>query len=155
MSASQYIKDLRSKVGSMPLLIPGVAGVILNADNQLLLQKKADGSWSLPAGMIEPKESPTQALVREVNEETGFLVKPLRLLGVFGGDGFGFTYPNGDSVEYTVLMFECSIIGESQIGIDEETVELSWFSKELLPDLALPYPVECLFGEVDTTYFSC
>ncbi|MFW1083398.1 NUDIX hydrolase, partial [Vibrio parahaemolyticus] len=49
MSASDYIKEVRSKIGTMPLLIPGVAGVILNENKELLLQQKSDGTWSLPA----------------------------------------------------------------------------------------------------------
>ncbi|TOK93062.1 NUDIX domain-containing protein, partial [Vibrio parahaemolyticus] len=60
MSASNYIKEIRSKIGTMPLLIPSVAGVILNEDQELLLQQKSDNTWSLPAGMIEPQESPVQ-----------------------------------------------------------------------------------------------
>ncbi|WP_025613439.1 NUDIX domain-containing protein, partial [Vibrio parahaemolyticus] len=84
MSASNYIKEIRSKIGTMPLLIPSVAGVILNEDQELLLQQKSDNTWSLPAGMIEPQESPVQALVREVREETGLAIKVERLLGVFG-----------------------------------------------------------------------
>ncbi len=122
MSASDYIKEVRSKIGTMPLLIPGVAGVILNEDKELLLQQKLDGTWSLPAGMIEPQESPVQALIREIREETGLAVKVDRLLGVFGGKGFGFTYPNGDQVEYTVIMFKCVVESCSQSSIDDETV---------------------------------
>ena len=39
MSASHYVKELRSKVGNQVLMIPGVAAVILNESNKLLLQK--------------------------------------------------------------------------------------------------------------------
>ncbi|MDF4866785.1 NUDIX hydrolase, partial [Vibrio parahaemolyticus] len=48
MSASDYIKEIRSKIGTMPLLIPSVAGVILNENQELLLQQKSDNTWSLP-----------------------------------------------------------------------------------------------------------
>ncbi|EMH3444002.1 NUDIX domain-containing protein [Vibrio harveyi] len=147
MSASHYLKELRSKVGNQVLMIPGVAVVILNQNNQLLLQKKSDGSWSLPAGMIEPGESPSQAVIREVREETGLAVEVERVLGVFGGEGFGFTYPNGDQVEYTVIMFKCQQTGQFAEDLDEETIELAWFSRSDMPTLALPYPLECLFAE--------
>ncbi|HGY9569791.1 NUDIX domain-containing protein [Vibrio harveyi] len=147
MSASHYLKELRSKVGNQVLMIPGVAAVILNQNNQLLLQKKSDGSWSLPAGMIEPGESPSQAVIREVREETGLAVEVERVLGVFGGEGFGFAYPNGDQVEYTVIMFKCQQTGQFAEDLDEETIELAWFSRSDMPTLALPYPLECLFAE--------
>ncbi|MFZ3445075.1 NUDIX domain-containing protein [Vibrio harveyi] len=147
MSVSHYLKELRSKVGNQVLMIPGVAAVILNQNNQLLLQKKSDGSWSLPAGMIEPGESPSQAVIREVREEAGLAVEVERVLGVFGGEGFGFAYPNGDQVEYTVIMFKCQQTGQFAEDLDEETIELAWFSRSDMPTLALPYPLECLFAE--------
>ncbi len=147
MSASHYVKELRSKIGNQVLMIPGVAAVILNESNQLLLQKKSDGSWSLPAGMIEPGESPSQAVIREAREETGLAVEVERVLGVFGGEGFGFAYPNGDQVEYTVIMFKCQQTGQFAEDLDEETLELAWFSRSDMPTLALPYPLECLFAE--------
>ncbi|EPI4958249.1 TPA: NUDIX domain-containing protein [Vibrio parahaemolyticus] len=153
MSASNYIKEIRSKIGTMPLLIPSVAGVILNEDQELLLQQKSDNTWSLPAGMIEPQESPVQGLVREVREETGLAIKVERLLGVFGGEGFGFTYPNGDQVEYTVIMFKCVVGSQLQTALDDETVSLKWFSKGNLPKLELPYPLESLFAENESAYF--
>lgn len=88
--ASDYIKTLRSKVGNRPLLIPSVGAVILNEKNELLLQQKRDGSWSLPSGMIEPGESPSKALKREVLEETGYSVAITNIFGVFGGEGVLF-----------------------------------------------------------------
>lgn len=137
----------------MPLLMPSVAAVILNAEHQLLLQQKTDDTWSLPAGMIEPRESPVQALIREVREETGLKVRAERLLGAFGGDGFAYTYPNGDQVMYTVLLFQCTIEGDAGVQRDDETLRLEWFAKEHLPPLALPYPTACLFAENQAAYF--
>ena len=55
-------------------MMPSVAGLIRNFRGELLLQKKSDGSWSLPAGAIEPSETPEQAIKREVLEETGYTV---------------------------------------------------------------------------------
>ena len=56
---SPYFQQLRAKIGHDLLLLPSVAAVIRNSDGRLLLQEKASGEgWSLPAGAIEPAESP-------------------------------------------------------------------------------------------------
>lgn len=150
MSASDYIKNIRSKIGESVLMLPSVAAVILNEKNELLLQEKKNEPWSIPAGMIEPGESPREAIIREVAEETGLRVEPTKVLGVFGGKDFAYTYPNGHQVEYTIILMLCEHRGKmaGQIATDCETVSLSYFAKDSLPDLALPYPVNVLFNEL-------
>jgi 8-oxo-dGTP diphosphatase len=62
----------------------GAYGVVISG-NAVLLTHQAwpDDEWQLPGGGIDPGESPTQALRREVMEETGWRVQPLRRLGAF------------------------------------------------------------------------
>ena len=72
--------------GSMPgPRIPCVGAIITDAQGRLLLTKRGHppqaGYWSLPGGRIEPGESDHEALVREVQEETGLRVNPGRLVG--------------------------------------------------------------------------
>ncbi len=142
-----YIQNLREKIGTDLLLCPGVAAVIHNAEGQILLQEKASGEgWSLPAGTIELGEAPEEAVMREVMEETGFPVLIDRILGVFGGKDFRYTYPNGDQVEYVVTLFRCRIVGAQQPILDDETKSLRYFSAADMPPLALPYPPSLLFG---------
>ena len=152
MSGSDYINNLRSKVGNSTLLIAGVAAVILDEEKRLLLQEKHGESWSLPAGMIEPGESPGETIVREVEEETGLIVTPTDVVGVFGGNSFRYTYPNGDSVEYTVIVMRCSVQQDSGVVSDDETKSLKFFTKTRMPELALPYPLEVLFDELPETF---
>jgi 8-oxo-dGTP pyrophosphatase MutT (NUDIX family) len=84
---SLYFKQLRARIGHDLLLMPGVAAVIRDAQGRLLLQEKSSGEgWSLPAGAIEPGETPEHAVRREVLEETGLEVVPKGILGVFGGE---------------------------------------------------------------------
>jgi 8-oxo-dGTP pyrophosphatase MutT (NUDIX family) len=64
---SPYFRHLRSKLGSSLLLLPSVAAVIRDEKGRVLLQEKsAWEGWRLPAGAIEPGETPEQALRREV-----------------------------------------------------------------------------------------
>ena len=122
---SPYYQALRRLWGQSLLLIPGVAAVIHDGTGRLLLQRKHDGSWSLPAGAIEPGESPQEAVVREVAEETGLVCEVERLLGVFGGSAFRHTYPNGDAVESVAVLFACRPVGEGPITDIEETAALA------------------------------
>jgi 8-oxo-dGTP pyrophosphatase MutT (NUDIX family) len=113
----------------------------------LLLQERSSGEgWSLPAGAIEPGESPEQAVQREVFEETGLVVTPQEVLGVFGGRDFRYVYPNGDAVEYTVVLFRCAVTGKSSAPCDPETKSLCYFGPAEMPRLAMPYPIETLFS---------
>ena len=142
---SPHYQKLRNQIGSGLLLIPSVAALIRDSSGAILLQQKSDGSWSLPAGAIEPGESPSEALTREVFEETGFVVEEAKMIGAFGGSDFRHTYPNGDQVEYTVLLYECIASQASNPLLDRETVSLQFFSEERFPGLSLPYPQPLLY----------
>jgi mutator protein MutT len=138
---SDYYKKLRKKVGNEIIFMPSVAAVIRNNFGQILFQNKGNGEkWSLPAGAVEPGEAPAEAVVREVWEETGLIVLPTKLLGIFGGKDFRYQYPNGHQVEYSIFMFECIVKNGELSPKDSETAELSFFSTNKMPELALPYP---------------
>jgi 8-oxo-dGTP diphosphatase len=66
-------------------VIPCVGAVIKDARGRLLLIKRGHapgaGLWSLPGGRIEPGETDTEALVREVQEETGLVIETAQLIG--------------------------------------------------------------------------
>lgn len=141
MSMSDYYKELREKVGTKLIFMPSVAGIIRNNLGEVLFQNKNNGEkWSLPAGAIELGEAPAEAVVREVWEETGLLVVPTNIIGVFGGKDFRYQYPNGHQVEYSIVVFDCTVQSGVLNPIDDETVLLQYFSPENIPELALPYP---------------
>lgn len=149
MPISPYVKSLRDALGTQLLLLPGVSAVIRNEQGEILVQRREDdGGWSLPAGAIDPGESPAQAIVREVKEETGLDVVAERIVGVFGGRAFRHTYPNGDVSEYTVIVFACRVLGGVLEALDGESLELRYFPLEELPQLEAPYPPE-MFSDPD------
>lgn len=144
LSTSDYYKQLREKIGTQLIFSPGVAAIIRNEKGEILFQHPSLTSdiWSLPAGAIEIGETPAEAIIREVYEETGLHVVPQKLLGVFGGKNFRFTYPDGNQVESLVFVFECIVeYGELDAG-DGESAELEYFPVSSMPKLALPYPAE-------------
>ena len=138
---SPYLRALRAKIGTDLVLLPGVAAIVRDTQGRILLQRRSDDRrWSLPAGAIDPGEEPARAVVREVWEETGLLVVPERILGVMGGLPFRHTYPNGDQVEATTIVFQCSAVGGSLAPRDEESLEVRYFAADAMPPLVMPYP---------------
>ena len=141
MPISAYLRDLRALVGIRLLLLPGVAGIVRDANDRVLFMRRADnGKWGLPAGAIDPGETPAEAIAREVREETGLEVKPARIAGVFGGPGFRVCYKNGDEAEYTVIVFDCDIVGGQLSPSDGEALELRFFAPDEAPELQVAYP---------------
>ena len=153
MATSHYIKNLRSKIGCELLQLPSVAAIIRDEHGRILLQGKSEDIWSLPAGAIELGETPAQAVVREVLEETGLIIRPLRVSGVFGGEHFRYIYSNGDAVEYIVILFDCEKIGGKLAANDYETEKLQYFAPDQMPELPIKYPRRLFFHQNQETYF--
>lgn len=143
MPISPYLKQLRTHIGHGLVLMPGVAALVRDLAGQVLLQRRADdGLWGLPSGSVDPGETPGQAVVREVHEETGLIVRPTRVAAVLGGSAYRVRYSNGDVVEYTTIVFECETLGGELGGLDDETAELRYFSAEDRPTLTPALPDE-------------
>jgi len=138
MAISNYIKSLRRHIGNELLILPSVTAIIFDEDNRILLARHADTKrWVAPGGSIEPNENPVDAVIREVLEETGFIVEPTKILGVFGGPDFEVIYSNGDRVTYVMTVYECKIIDGELKPDNSETLELRYVGAFELADLDL------------------
>ena len=61
-----------------------VAGVVIDEDGRALVIRRRDNAhWEPPGGILERDETITEGLVREVQEETGLIVEPIALTGVY------------------------------------------------------------------------
>ncbi|RYE20232.1 MAG: NUDIX domain-containing protein [Sphingobacteriaceae bacterium] len=124
--------------------------VIFNAEYQILLvREKADGKWSLPGGWADIGFSPKEIAVKEALEETGFLVKPVKLLAVL--DKKCHAHP--PQVDYVYKIFlRCEILsGEKNKAFD--ILDVAYFDRDNIPELSehrvLKSQVELMFSFLD------
>ncbi len=123
MPISDYLKAVRATFGSELLLMPAVGAVIHNDVGEILLVYTTDGMWGTPGGGVDPGEQPADAVVREVFEEVGLRVVPERVLSIHLHH---VAYPNGDSIDYTVIVFRCTALDGELMAHDGEVVRWEW-----------------------------
>jgi 8-oxo-dGTP pyrophosphatase MutT (NUDIX family) len=108
-----------------------IAGVIFSPDRSsvLLIKRRDVPVWVLPGGGIDPTESPENAVVREILEETGFTVKVDRLVG---------DYLPINRLSKRTHLYECAILS-GEPSLSSETQGIRFFSLHQLPPLPPPY----------------
>jgi len=110
-----------------------VRAVVFQDERILLVREKIDGAWSLPGGWADVGLSASEVAVKEVQEESGYLVAPIRLLAVL--DKKFHDHPPEPYHVYKMFI-QCRIVGgEALSGI--ETSEVAFYSMDELPELSL------------------
>lgn len=117
--------------------VAGVAAVILNDDSVLLVKRKnppGEGNWGLPGGVVELGEPITEAVVREVREECGLEVEPVKRLAVFDS----ITRDEEGKVKFHYILFEflCRIVGGTLVSATD-ALDARWMPLERLEDLPI------------------
>ncbi|MFE3647979.1 MULTISPECIES: NUDIX hydrolase [unclassified Streptomyces] len=134
MAIPEFIRDLRTDIGTKLLWLPGVSAVVFDDAGRVLLGKRADtGGWSVIGGIPEPGEQPAETAVREVYEETAVHVVPE---GVVLVETMPPThYPNGDVCQFMDVTLRCRAVGGTARVNDDESLEVGWFPVDALPAL--------------------
>jgi len=115
----------------------GVGAIIVEASRVLLVKRAHPpiaGQWSIPGGALEVGELVRDAATREAREETGLIVEPGDLLGVYDRvlrDGDGRV-----QYHYVLVDFLCRPVG-GELRAASDAAEARWFTPEQLPALGL------------------
>lgn len=128
-----YIKKIRSKVGTEKIILL-FSGAIIYNESHILLQKRADNnSWGLPGGFMELGESTQECCAREIFEETGLVIdkSQLQLHGVYSK--YEDYYQNGDIAQPVGVIYKYFYDGKIELFTSDETIEVSFIDRMNLP----------------------
>lgn len=118
-----------------PVHIVSVGGLIENDEGKILLVKSPDRGWEIPGGQVEAGESVTDALKREVKEETGIDIEVGNLKAVHSNISKR-VQPDGMSPIGSIVSFEFTGKAVSgKLTTSEESLEVNWFEKEKVLDI--------------------
>ncbi|MFE0645933.1 NUDIX domain-containing protein [Streptomyces sp. NPDC058877] len=123
--------------------------VVRQGDKILLSQRGGPygyGQWHAPSGKLDPDETPAQAAVRELYEETGLTASPDALTPAHTvihhqGDGT----PDRIGIFYELTEFT----GEPVNREPDKCLALEWFADHALPEELIPYPATGLYGSLN------
>src|ERR1035438_7074176 len=126
---------MKREFPEVPLV--GVGAIIIE-DSRVLLVKRAhpplQAQWSIPGGVLEVGELVREAAIREAREETGLIVEPADLLGVY--DRVLRDVEQRVQYHYVLIDFLCRRVGGELLAASD-AVEVGWFTREQLPALKL------------------
>ena len=111
-----------------------VRSFVLKDDKVLLVKERADGLWTLPGGFADVSETPSQAVVRETKEESGYDVEVIRMLSLW--DKLKHDHPL-----HWPHIYKCCFHCKHLSGEPQENIEISdidFFKIDNIPPLSTP-----------------
>ncbi|MGQ0743170.1 MAG: NUDIX hydrolase N-terminal domain-containing protein [Acidimicrobiales bacterium] len=106
-----------------------VGAVVGNDQGEILLvQRSQSGRWLYPTGWADVGYSAAEVAAKEVEEETGYLVEPVRVIAVFDGLRLGFT-----RIPLYSIVFLCEVRGGHLRAHPLECRDAGWFARDRLP----------------------
>lgn len=128
-----YVVDLFTREVGYATPKVDVRGAVFRDDTILLVREREDGCWTLPGGWADVGDSPSEVVVREIYEESGYHTRAIKLLAVYDRDRHG--HPPLSHYVYK-LFFQCELVSGSP-SPSIETDEVAFFSENEIPQLSL------------------
>lgn len=105
-----------------------VAGLVINDSEEVLLVRSPNRGWEYPGGMVESGESLSEALIREIKEETGFDAEIIGFIGIC----------KNIQKDIINIDFVCRWVG-GELATSEESIDVKWIKKaEVLNYMTFP-----------------
>jgi len=130
-----YASTMNREFPETPLV--GVGAIIIEYSRVLLVKRAhppLQAQWSVPGGVLEVGELVREAAIREAREETGLVVEPADLLGVY--DRVLRNPEQRVQYHYVLIDFLCRKVG-GELAAASDAAEVRWFTREELPALNL------------------
>jgi ADP-ribose pyrophosphatase YjhB (NUDIX family) len=109
-----------------------VRGGVFAQDRVLLVRERADGRWTLPGGWVDVNDAPSEAVAREIYEESGYRARAVKLAALL--DKNRHPHPPGVHHIYK-LFFVCELTGGNPAA-SNETDAVDFFPVSSLPELS-------------------
>jgi ADP-ribose pyrophosphatase YjhB (NUDIX family) len=110
-----------------------VRGAAFRDGRVLLVRETADGLWTLPGGWADVNETPSQAIEKEIEQESGFRARAVKLAALYDRSRHG----HGESLHHGwKAFFLCEITGGEARG-SYETDGVGFFDPVDLPPMSL------------------
>ncbi len=128
-----------------------VRGAVFQQGKILLVKERSDGGWTLPGGWADVGDTPAAAIVREIEEESGYQTRVTKLVAVYDRNHPRHAHPPLAFHVYK-LLFYCELIGGAPT-LSHETDGVDFFGRDELPALSLtrvvPSQIARLFAHYD------
>jgi ADP-ribose pyrophosphatase YjhB (NUDIX family) len=110
-----------------------VRGAAFRDERILMVRERSDGLWTLPGGWADVNQSPSEAVVKEIREESGFEAKAVKVAALFDRR----KHPHGSQFHHQYkIFFLCELTGGSPT-ISIETDAVDFFAEDALPPLSV------------------
>ena len=135
----------------------GIGAIVFNGRAELLMVHRSEGNWFIPTGWADIGYAPAEVTAKEVREETGLLVTPQRVVGVY--DAARWWHKNANPYFYSI-MFYCRLDGGELHPHPVETRGAGFFPLDALPQPTynrrpnwIDHALAIHRGETPATYF--